>query len=144
MIDVKMSQDLNAAPQEVWEVIGGFNALPDFHPMVKASRLEEGGTVRCLTLPDGARLWERLLHFDEEKRTYSYSIERFEGLSLPFRNYRSSFTLKDGPKPGTSTLHWQGTAEAAPGARKEDAVAFVEAVYKGGFKGLIKRFGAPS
>lgn len=144
MIEVKMAQTLNAAPEKVWEVIGGFNALPDFHSLVKASELEEGGSVRKLTLTDGGILRERLLHFDEAKRTYSYNIEEAKGLTLPFRNYRSTFTLEGGPKPGTCTLRWRGTAELAPGAKPEDATGFIEAVYKGGFKGLVERFGAAS
>jgi len=143
MVEVALSQDLRASPEKVWELIGGFNAVPDFHPAIKASAFEEGGMVRCLTLLDGARLWERLLHFDAETRSYSYSIERFEGLKLPFRNYRSTLSLKGGPKPGTSTLHWSGAAEVAPGSSEADVEAFMRGIYEGGFKALVKRFGSP-
>lgn len=38
---------------QIWHRIGGFNALPDWHPAVEKSELEEGGTVRRPSLAGG-------------------------------------------------------------------------------------------
>lgn len=38
---------------QIWHRIGGFNALPDWHPAVEESELEEGGTVRRPSLAGG-------------------------------------------------------------------------------------------
>jgi hypothetical protein len=59
MTEVKQSVRLPAPVVEVWKTIGGFNAMPDWHPLVEKSELAEGGTVRRLTIPGGV-LVERL------------------------------------------------------------------------------------
>ena len=39
MAKIDMKTDLNVAPDEVWKLIGGFNALPDWHPAIEKSEL---------------------------------------------------------------------------------------------------------
>ena len=43
MTKVSMSTDLNVSADKVWKLIGGFNVLPDWHPAVEKSELEEEG-----------------------------------------------------------------------------------------------------
>ena len=75
MAKVASSTELPVPAQSVWTVIGGFNALPDWHPAVEKSELEEeGGTkLRTLSLAGGGTIVERLEAKDEKERTYSYS-----------------------------------------------------------------------
>ena len=40
MPKISMKQDLNVAADQVWNLIGHFNALPDWHPGVEASELK--------------------------------------------------------------------------------------------------------
>src|SRR4051812_22620357 len=74
MAKVSMSTPLGAAAEEVWKLIGGFNALPEWHPAVKASKADAGGRVRELDLGGGAKIVEQLESFDDKQRVYSYSI----------------------------------------------------------------------
>ena len=53
MTKISMTTDLDVSADEVWKLIGGFNALPDWHPEVEKSELEEEGQVRKLSLAGG-------------------------------------------------------------------------------------------
>ena len=63
MAQVSMSTQVNASPDEVWKRIGGFDGMPDWHPLISRSEASEGGRVRRLTLPDGGVVVARLLSF---------------------------------------------------------------------------------
>ena len=67
-IDVAVSADI------VWQLIGGFNSLPDWLPYIPKSETTEGGRVRHLANPSGETIVERLEKFDNAARSYSYSI----------------------------------------------------------------------
>jgi len=41
MAKINMKTNLNVAADEVWKLIGGFNTLPDWHPAIEKSELEE-------------------------------------------------------------------------------------------------------
>ena len=69
-----MSTDLNVSADKVWKLTGGFNALPDWHPAMEKSELEEEGQQRRLSLVGGGTIIERLENVDEDSRTYSYTI----------------------------------------------------------------------
>lgn len=43
-----------APPERVWQLIGGFDTLPDWLPYIPTSELGEGGRVRSLTNEEGA------------------------------------------------------------------------------------------
>lgn len=70
MTQVSITAQVNASPDQVWRLIGGFDALPDWHPLITRSEAQEGGRIRRLTLADGAVVIERLLSFSENDRTY--------------------------------------------------------------------------
>ena len=56
MSKLSVTTQLGVSADQVWELIGNFNALPDWHPAVERSELEEGGTVRRVTLAGGASM----------------------------------------------------------------------------------------
>jgi hypothetical protein len=45
--------DIPASADQVWQLIGGFNTLPDWLPFIPKSELSEGGRVRTLKTADG-------------------------------------------------------------------------------------------
>ena len=53
---VLMSSNLNASAVEVWKLIGGFNALRDWHPAVENSELTEDGQSRTLSIAGGGTI----------------------------------------------------------------------------------------
>ena len=138
MARVSMTQDLPVPAQMVWATIGGFNAVPDWHPAVAKSEIEQdgGSTIRHLSLVGGGEIVEKLEKVDEKERVYSYSI--LSG-PLPVANYTASIRVTD-TGVGCS-VEWSSDFEAS-GAPEPDAVAAIRGVYEAGFENLKRMFGA--
>jgi hypothetical protein len=118
-------------------VIGGFDALPQWHPAVKGSSLEADGRVRRLQLANGASLVERLQAFSEAERSYAYSIEQGP---LPVARYRSLLRVHEQPGEGGCRVEWSG--EFLPnGASEPEAVDVIRGIYRAGLDQLDQRFG---
>jgi len=135
MAKFSMSTDLNASADQVWKLIGGFNALPDWHPSVETSELTEEGQTRTLSLAGGGTIIEKLEKVDDGARTYTYSIV---DSPLPVKNYTA--TIKVSGEGDNSTIEWSSEYEAA-GASGEDAMKAIEGIYQTGFDNLKKMFG---
>jgi hypothetical protein len=94
MAKVSLSTKLPVSASTVWDVIGGFNNLAQWHPVVaKSEETKEGAaTIRRLTLHGGGTIVERLEGKDDKKRTYTYSI--LEG-PLPVAGYKASLHVEE-------------------------------------------------
>ncbi len=138
MATVSMTQELPVPAQMVWTTIGGFNALPDWHPAVEKSEIEEGdgGTIRKLSLAGGGTIVEKLEKVDENERIYSYSIMESP---LPVANYTASIRVK--ATAGGCEVEWSSDFEPS-GAPESDAVATIRGIYEAGFENLKKMYGA--
>ena len=138
MAKVSMSTDLNASADQVWKMIGGFNTLPDWHPAVEKSELNEAGETRTLSIAGGATIVEKLESVDDGARTYTYSIV---DSPLPVSNYKATITVS-GEGDG-STLEWSSEFDTVSGmgASEQDAMAAVQGIYQAGFDNLKKMFG---
>ncbi len=136
MARVSMSMQVNAPPERVWRLIGGFDALPDWLPPVIRSETGEGGRLRHVTLADGAVLTERLLSFSESDRSYAYAII---GGPLPVAGYRATLRVRPGEEESGSVVEWSSEFEPA-GAPEADVVALIRGVFQAGFDQLGKVF----
>ena len=136
MAKVNMTTDLNVAPQQVWDLIGGFNTLPDWHPAVEKSELTEEGSTRRLSLVGGGTIVEKLIKKSDDERVYSYTIE---DSPLPVANYTSTISVKDDGK-GNARVEWSSEFNAE-GASETDAVEVIKGIYQAGFDNLNKIFG---
>ncbi|HKY78170.1 MAG TPA: SRPBCC family protein [Acidimicrobiia bacterium] len=134
-MEVKQSVRLPAPVTEVWKRIGGFNALPDWHPMVQKSELAKGGAERKLTLPGGATIVEKLESKDDKSYRYSYSIT---DSPLPVADYHSTIEVHQEGKE--SVVEWMGRFEPK-GTSAEDAQKAIQDIYKAGMDNLQKMFG---
>ncbi|MCR1803912.1 SRPBCC family protein [Stenotrophomonas geniculata] len=115
---------------QVWNLIGGFDSLPDWLPYIPRSALSEGGRVRHLANPDGDTIVERLEAFDQADRSYTYSILQ---APFPVTGYRS--TLRVVAQGSGSRIDWSG--EFTPvGVSDEEASALFEGIYRDGLKAL--------
>ena len=136
MAQINMKADLDVAADEVWNLIGGFNALPDWHPAVENSELQEEGSVRKLSLAGGGTIIEKLERVDDLERVYSYSIEESP---FPVTNYKSTIKVIDEGN-GKATVEW--SSEFNPeGASEQDAIDVIQGIYQAGFDNLKKMFG---
>ncbi len=135
MSNVSMKAHLPVAASQVWQVIGGFNALPDWHPGIEKSELEGGGTMRRLTVPGAGTIVERLDRSDDEERTYSYSI--VEG-PLPVSNYSSTIKVIEDDDGKGCTVEW--SSDFDPKGPEADALAVIRGVYEAGLNNLKTMF----
>lgn len=137
MAKVNMQTRMPVAADTLWKTIGGFNALPAWHPAVaKSEATGEGkGSVRTLSLAGGGTITERLDDSDPGKRRYTYSI--LSG-PLPVANYAAELEVQDNGD-GTSTVHWSSDFQPK-GVAEPDAVAAIRGVYQAGFDNLRKMF----
>jgi uncharacterized protein YndB with AHSA1/START domain len=136
MPKVSMQTELNVTPDQVWDLIGGFNALPDWHPAVEKSVLKKRGEVRELSLAGGGKIVEKLENLDNGERVYSYTIT---DSPLPVSNYKATIRVKD-DESGTSVVEWSSEFEAT-GAAENEAVKVIQDIYQAGFDNLKKIFG---
>ena len=134
-MEVKQTVRLPAPVTEVWKRIGGFNALPDWHPMVEKSELAKGGQERKLTLPGGATIVEKLESKDDKSYRYSYSIT---DSPLPVADYHSTIEVHEEGKE--SVVEWMGRFEPN-GASAEEAQKAIQDIYQAGMDNLTKMFG---
>ncbi len=133
MAKVSVSEKIPANAQQVWEMIGNFNSLADWHPAIEKSELEEGGSVRRLTMPDGTTIVETLTSEDGKERIYEYVIPDGQ---LPLSGYKAFIRVVE-DDDGNCTATWESEFEPqAPNA--EDMVT---GLYQAGFDNLRKMFG---
>lgn len=129
MAMVMRSATFAAPADEVWAVIGDFNALSTWHPAVERQTAE--GDRRNLDLGGGNALVERLLGQDG----MSYSYEIVSG-PLPVEDYRS--TISATPAGSGCVVVWTSTFEP----KADNASGVVAGIYEAGFAALGERFPA--
>lgn len=137
MAKVSMNSVFAISPDELWKLIGKFNALPDWHPAVQSSKLEDNGRLRRLSIMGVGEIVERLETIDEKDRLYRYSIVSGP---LPVANYTATLRVRDDGK-GQSLVEWSSEFDPASGAPETDAIKTVQNVYQTGFDSLRKMFG---
>jgi hypothetical protein len=136
MAQASASIRIPASPDAVWQLIGGFNSLPDWLPYIPSSELSEGGRVRRLANPGGEVIVERLEAFDNRARSYSYSILK---APFPVTGYRSTLHVRELDASGASQVDWSG--EFTPdGVSDEEASRLFEGIYQDGLQALAAAF----
>lgn len=132
MAKASASIDLQVAAAEVWQLIGGFDSLPDWLPYIPTSTLSEGGRVRHLTNPGGGTIVERLMAFDERDRSYSYHI-----LEAPFpqRDYLATLRVREIDGGKASRVEWFGEFTSV-GVSDADISALFQGIYEEGLQAL--------
>ena len=135
---VSASIDLSVPPDRVWQLIGGFDSLPDWLPYIPRSELLEGGRVRRLANPNGDTFVERLVAFDEAARCYSYTIL---WAPFPVSNYLSTLRVHEADGGETSRVEWCG--QFTPnGVSNREASRLFQRIYEDGFTALAECFAA--
>lgn len=139
MAKVSSSTELPVPAKTVWDVIGNFNALPDWHPAVAKSEIkkEGGSTLRKLSLMGGGTIEEKLEQINDKERLYTYSI--LSG-PLPVSNYTATLRVREGEGGKGCVVEWSSEFDAK-GAPEGDAVAAISGIYEAGFENLKRMFG---
>ncbi len=142
------SRKLARPAEGVWRVAGRFNGLPDISGTTHGSELLEGGRVRKLT-PDGSRpgyLLERLVHYDDAARRFSYVIEAVNdvpGMAYGV-GYRGTLHIED-DGPGESCIYsYSAEFEPLAGVSEERAQAAVDEFVQDCIDGACRILGISS
>ena len=129
-IDVAVSADV------VWQLIGGFNSLPDWLPFIPKSETTEGCRVRHLASPNGETIVERLEKFDNAARSYSYSIIQ---APFPIADYLATISVNQKAGGSGCLVDWSATF-IAKGVSDSEASKLFQGIFEDGLKALAARF----
>jgi mxaD protein len=138
MPKVTMSTPVAMNADALWQAIGSFAAIGDWHPMVEKvdSQGEQKGSVRTLQLIGGAKLVERLEEVSPTERLYRYSIVESP---LPVSNYVAEIRVKD-KGDGSSVVEWSSDFMVNT-SNERDVVKTFQEVYQAGLDNLTKLYG---
>ena len=136
MPKVTLSTELPASANSVWKLIGGFNALPDWHPAIARSELSEDGLKRTLHLVGGGSIVEQIETAGEE-HTYTYSVLE---TPLPVRSCTGAIAVKPNANGDSCTVEWSGDFQPA-NVPENEAVRVIQGIYQVGLDNLTRIFG---
>ncbi|WP_413814794.1 SRPBCC family protein, partial [Klebsiella pneumoniae] len=123
---------------QVWQLMGGFDSLPDWLPFIPKSMVSEGGRVRTLTTSDGGTVIERLEAFDNRQRSYSYSIIQ---APFPVVDYLSTIAVVATADSNITRVEWSGSFTPV-NVSDADAEALFSGIYRDGLQALKNNFSA--
>ncbi len=145
MARVYVTAVVRAPVENVWDAIRDFNALPDWHPLITSSHIEEGlpaatvGCVRNFRLKDAAgTIREKLLALSDADRLFSYSILE---APLAVRNYVATLQLLPITASQETFAQWQADFDVDP-RDEEETVAVVTEVFQDGLANLNRLLAA--
>jgi hypothetical protein len=136
-VHVKHTEIINAPIEALWQLVGDFNNVSQWHPDVVDSRIELGSgkdahPIRAIHLRDGTPLKEKLLAISNTDHSYTYSVIESP---LPLRNHRS--TVRFDRLSGTQTrVTWTADFEAVGVAADQIAEGVNSSVMETGIAGL--------
>ncbi|MEO1090397.1 MAG: SRPBCC family protein [Pseudomonadota bacterium] len=136
-VEVERKVRVPASVETVWQAIGDFGALADWHPGVATCDVERNGALvhRHLRTVDGGEILEREVGEHAEDHSYTYEIL---SSPLPVSQYRA--ILRVLPDGNGAKIIWSSEFEAAAGTTPQDAAHVVAGIYDAGLDALAKRF----
>ncbi|HBQ1174383.1 TPA: SRPBCC family protein [Klebsiella aerogenes] len=136
MATTTVSIEIPASVGQVWQLMGGFDSLPDWLPFIPKSVVSEGGRVRTLTTSDGGTVIERLEAFDNRQRSYSYSIIQ---APFPVVDYLSTIAVVATADSNITRVEWSGSFTPV-NVSDADAEALFSGIYRDGLQALKNNF----
>ncbi|ARP81538.1 MxaD family protein [Bordetella genomosp. 8] len=142
MTTVFVSSVIDAPAGEVWATVRDFDAMPQWHPVIADSTIENGltadrvGCVRRFHTRDGGLIREQLLALSDYDYTFTYAI-----LESPMGVSDYVATLKLTPVTDGDRCFGEWSAEfMAPAEREAELKRFVgQEVFLAGFHALQAR-----
>jgi hypothetical protein len=144
MVNVYISTVIGASADTVWSRIRDFNGLPQWHPGIADSRIENGdapdrvGCVRHFHTRDGGMIREQLLALSDFEYSCTYEI-----LESPMgvENYIATLKLTPVTDGNRCFAEWSAEFECAAGREGELTRLIGDGVFQGGFDALKRHFG---
>ena len=127
---------LGAPAAQVWNVIGGFYTIHEWHPDISKTEIPAKQTKtrqlrRLLTFPGQPKTTEELVSMDNDDFHYRYKW--YQGAwGEKVKNYQASLRVLSGDLDKTCIVQWESTFEYPTDA--------ISDFYWSGFRELEKRF----
>ena len=134
-MEVSAKVRLPVRVQQVWETVGEFKGLANWHPVIATLKAENEGQRRRLALPDGSEVVEDLVSHNDSDRTYTYRIA--DAGPLPVRAYESTIKVENAGD-GQSVVIW--SAQFEPVGNETVAEQTVKRIYEVGLENLKTLF----
>jgi mxaD protein len=138
------SVTIAASPDAVWAIVGDFQGIGAWHPLVKGVKGtggNEAGAERTITLEKGD-VTETLDQYDAAGRSYGYRLAKENVEALPVSFYTATITVTDAGG-GKSNVVWGGrfyrgdTGNFPPDELNDEAaVAAMSDFFRRGLDGL--------
>ena len=144
MAKIFTSSVINAPIDEVWAKIRDFNALPDWHPAIADSQIENGepsgkvGCIRNFNLKDGGNICEQLLALSDAEHLCTYSILESP---MPVENYVATLCLLPITDGNRTYVQWTAEFDCSPEEEEGLINQIGNGVFQGGFDALKQAFG---
>jgi hypothetical protein len=144
MVRVYVSTIIDAAAENVWARVRDFNALPQWHPGIADSRIENSdpsdriGCIRHFHRRDGGMIRERLLALSDYDYSCTYSI-----LESPMGvdNYVATLKLTPVTDGARTFAEWSAEFDCVESRERELTELIGGGVFQGGFDALKRHFG---
>jgi hypothetical protein len=144
MIRVYVSSVLDAPADAVWARIRDFNGLPDWHPGIADSRIENGepsdkvGCIRHFHTRDRGLIRERLLALSDYDYSCTYAI-----LESPMgvENYTATLKLTPVTDGSRTFIEWSAEFDCDESRERELSETIGGGVFQAGFDALKRHFG---
>jgi hypothetical protein len=142
VVQIYISSVIDASADSVWSRIRDFNALPQWHPAIADSRIENNqasdrvGCIRHFHTKDGGMIRERLLGLSDYDFTCVYEIlESPMGVS----HYIATLKLTPITDGNRCFAEWSAEFECAQGRERELIELIGQGVFQTGFDALKQR-----
>ena len=143
MVRVYVSTVIEASADTVWSRIRDFNALPQWHPGIADSRIENGqpsdrvGCIRHFHVRDGGTIREQLLALSDYEYSCTYAIlESPMGVS----GYTATLKLTPVTDGARCFAEWSAEFDCAEAREQELVETIGDRVFQGGFDALKAHF----
>ena len=131
-IESHASKPTSKSVDAVWQKVGDFCGIANWHPAIAKCELSADKKERTLTLKDGGTIVEKLVRWSDKDHSYTYRI--ISG-PLPVDHYESTLHVRAAKSGGGSVISWRGHYDAK-GASDADAKKAIDGVYDAGPTGL--------
>jgi len=132
-LESQVSKTTSQPVDAVWQKVGDFCGIANWHPAVAKCDLSADKKERTLTLKGGGTIVERLVRWSDANHSYTY---RIVSGPLPVADYESTLRVRAAKSGNGSVISWSGHY-AAKGASDADAKKAIDGVYDAGLKGLV-------
>jgi len=138
-VQVYVSSVIDAPLGAVWALIRDFNSLPQWHPAIAQSLIEDSrsssevGCVRKLTLKTGETVREQLLELSDARTCFTYNILESDVGLLDYVAELSLLPVTDGNR---CLATWTANFRTASGLEPEKHRMVEKDVFLGGLQAL--------